>query len=348
MPDLGPFSQSNHPPQPGQDTDLAGASSDNLAGLDSTTEAQAVAGAAARPVVAAGQGSLLNKILSVVKVFVYIILCFATSYYPLDRLVGFGYMHIPDKALFMFLVSSVELLLCTGLLYLCAKFIEKKPFLSYGFSGCTAGSALKETFYGAGVSGVMVSTVMLILFLTGCYQVISAEWTFDFIAFLPFLLVAAMREEVMFRGYVYQTLEKNWGTIGAIVISSLMFGFLHMINFEPGVQLAAKLYSCICLSIDAGVVFAVAYLITRRLWFPFGMHVTWNIFEGPVYGTLVSSLNLGKPLLNAKLSGPDYLTGGVFGPEASLVEVGVCMLLVALLWRRVNPSFVVKSQGINT
>ncbi len=61
--------------------------------------------------------------------------------------------------------------------------------------------------------------------------------------------------------------------------------------------------------------------------FLFGLHVAWNVFEGPVYGTLVSSLNLGKPLLVAKLSGPFYLTGGVFGPEASLVEVCVCLLL---------------------
>jgi hypothetical protein len=83
-------------------------------------------------------------------------------------------------------------------------------------------------------------------------------------------------------------------------------------------------------------VFAVAYLLNRRLWFPFGLHVTWNVFEGPVYGTLVSSLNLGKPLLVAKLSGPEYMTGGIFGPEASLVEVCICLLLVALLWRRVQ------------
>jgi hypothetical protein len=239
--------------------------------------------------------------------------------------------------MFWFAVSSFDLILSVALLYICAKYIEKRPFLSYGFSGCTVGGGLKETMAGAAVAAFMVSTVMLILFLTGSYQVFAAGWHIEFLTFLPFLLVAAMREEVMFRGYVLQTLEKSWGTIGAIVISSLMFGFLHMINFEAGIQWPAKIYSCVCLSIDAGLVFAVAYLINRRLWFPFGLHVTWNVFEGPVYGTLVSSLNLGKPLLVAKLSGPEYLTGGIFGPEASLVEVCVCLLLVALMWRRAQP-----------
>lgn len=273
-----------------------------------------------------------DKAFSFARVCAYIVICFATSYAPVDGLVRYGYFHMPNKAWFWFTVSSFELTLSLLMLYLCSRFIEKKPFLSYGFTGCTMSGGYKEVIAGISCAGLMVSTVMLVLYLTGCYQVASVAWNAHFLVYLPFLVVAAMREEVMFRGYVLQTLEKSWGSVWAIVISSLLFGFLHIINFEPGVQLGSKIYSCLCLSIDAGVVFAVAYLFKRRLWFPFGMHFAWNVFEGPVYGTLVSSLNLGKPLVEAKLIGPDFLTGGVFGPEASLVEVFVCCLLVGILW----------------
>jgi uncharacterized protein len=275
---------------------------------------------------------LANRFIDLIKVLAYIGLCFITSF-VCAPLLGYLYTHLP-KELYFFAVSTFDCGLAMLLMFLFGRFFDKKSFLSYGFGGCTAGSAVREVLVGALVAALMVSTVMLILFLSGSYKVSSLAWSNDLITYLPFLLMAAMREEVIFRGYVLQTLQKSYGSIWAIVISSLLFGFLHLLNFDSKVSLLAQLYSCLCLSIDAGLVFAVAYFVKRRLWFPFGLHVTWNIFEGPVYGTFVSSLTLGKPLITGQLSGRTLLTGGVFGPEASLIEVGICLLLVALLWRR--------------
>lgn len=273
--------------------------------------------------------------LAIVKVFIYIVLCFATMFGIFQPLIIFVYQLVHDKALFCFLLSSFDLILALAMLFVFS-LVDKKTFLSYGFGGCTFSGGVKETAAGLLLGGAMVSTVMLVLYLSGCYKVLSASLNIQLLTFLPFFIVAAMREEVMIRGYVFQTLEKAWGTIGAIVISSMMFGFLHLINFESGVPLGEKLYSCTCLTIDAGLIFAVAYLVKRRLWFPFGLHLSWNLFEGPIYGTLVSGLTLSKPFLNATVSGPFFLTGGIFGPEASLVEVAICLVLVAMLWRKIQ------------
>jgi hypothetical protein len=74
--------------------------------------------------------------------------------------------------------------------------------------------------------------------------------------------------------------------------------------------------------------------ITRRLWLAAGLHAFWNIFEGPVFGTPVSGMHMGEPLIFSGLSGPPWLTGGVFGPEASIVELVVCLILAWTIWQR--------------
>ena len=277
------------------------------------------------------------KSLALLKVAVYIFVCFSPTILinqPLFREpLTYAYQHMPLE-LYGLLVSGTELTIALSMLFLFSRFIDKRPFLSYGFAGRTVSGAAREFGCGAAVAALMVSIVMLVLYMAGCYHVLSVQFNSQLFSFLPFFFVAALREEVMFRGYVMQTLEKNWGIVSAIILSSVMFGFLHLMNFEDDVSLPAKLYSCFCLSIDAGLVFGVAYLATRRLWFPFGLHFAWNVFEGPIYGTPVSSLDLAKPLLVSKLSGPFYLTGGVFGPEASLVEVTVCLLLVGIMWTK--------------
>lgn len=283
-------------------------------------------------------GANVDKALAIAKVAVYIAICFATSWF-LQGAVLYAYRHIANQALFYFVVAAFDCTLALVSLYFFSRFIDKRPFLSYGFSGGTVSGGFKQFAAGCGLALLMVSSVMLFLYLAGYYKVLSVSWNVEVLAYLPFFFVAALREEVMFRGYVLQTLEKHWGTFGAIVISSFMFGLLHLINFEDGVALADRLYSCVCLSIDAGLVFSVAYLATRKLWFPFGLHFAWNVFEGPVYGTLVSSLTLCQPILVARLTGPFYLTGGVFGPEASLIEVAACLVLVGLLWRRARANF---------
>jgi membrane protease YdiL (CAAX protease family) len=131
-------------------------------------------------------------------------------------------------------------------------------------------------------------------------------------------LLAGFGEEMVFRGVVFRLFEEGFGTTVAVLISGALFGAIHAGN--PGATLA----SSAAIAIEAGILLAAAYALTRSLWLPIGLHFAWNFTEGGIFGAAVSG-HESKSLLSVLLHGPDYLTGGVFGPEASVVAVGVCL-----------------------
>lgn len=129
-------------------------------------------------------------------------------------------------------------------------------------------------------------------------------------AVLIFLAVGIF-EEVLFRGILFRQLEQAIGTWLAIIASALFFGLGHGGN--PG----ATWVSSVAIAIEAGGLLAASYVATRSLWIPIGLHWAWNLFEGPVWGSPVSGFPLAV-LADARFPGPRLLTGGAFGPEASL------------------------------
>lgn len=132
-------------------------------------------------------------------------------------------------------------------------------------------------------------------------------------------LLAGVAEEIIFRGVVYRLLEDGFGTLIAIILSGAFFGLIHAIN--PGATTA----STIAIALEAGVLLAAAYAATRSLWLPIGLHFAWNFTEGGVFGTAVSG-GTSHGLFNTVLNGPISLTGGKFGPEASIPAVAVCLV----------------------
>src|SRR5260370_910510 len=97
----------------------------------------------------------------------------------------------------------------------------------------------------------------------------------------------------------------------ALGISALVFGFAHARN--PG----ASIVSSLAIAVEAGGLLAAAFILTRNLWFPIGMHWAWNFFQGPIFGVPVSGMRM-PSLLDAYLEGPRAWTGGAFGLEAGL------------------------------
>jgi hypothetical protein len=112
--------------------------------------------------------------------------------------------------------------------------------------------------------------------------------------------------------------EESLGSWLALAISALIFGLLHLAN--PN----ATLWGGIAIAIEAGVMLAAAYMYTRRLWLPIGIHFAWNFTQGAIFGVAVSG-NEAKGLLQSTLSGPSLLSGGDFGAEASIFAVLICL-----------------------
>ncbi len=180
------------------------------------------------------------------------------------------------------------------------------------------------------VFGLVIFSITIgIIALAGDYHIIGRSWSTAFVVAFIALLADAVAEEVIFRGFIFRTCRDLWGPWIALAISAVLFGAIHA--FNPN----ATVISSIAIAIEAGVLLAVAYAVTESLWFPIGIHAGWNFSESVIYGTNVSGINVHQSLFSAKIAGPEILTGGSFGPEASIVAVAVCLVAsLVLAWSR--------------
>jgi uncharacterized protein len=137
-------------------------------------------------------------------------------------------------------------------------------------------------------------------------------------------LLAGVGEEIVFRGVVFRLFEEGFGTTVAVVFSGALFGLIHAGNH------GATFASSAAIALEAGILLAAAYALTRSLWLPIGLHFGWNFTEGGIFGASVSG-GTSKGLFHIPLSGPVYLTGGEFGPEASVAAVGVCLVAALVM-----------------
>lgn len=143
---------------------------------------------------------------------------------------------------------------------------------------------------------------------------------------------AGISEELIFRGVLFRLVEELLGTWFAAFLSALVFGFLHLGNQD------ATVLGATAIALEAGLLFALLYALTRSLWLCIGVHAAWNIVQGPVVGVPVSGSGFNDGWLNTVAVGPEWLTGGAFGAEASAITVtllvGFTMWLGWLLQRR--------------
>ena len=185
-----------------------------------------------------------------------------------------------------------------------------------------------QALAGVAVGFALFATVFACLAAAGVARWHGVSTGFDAVPMLAASIVAAIGEELAFRGGVFRVLEDSLGTFWALILSAGLFGLLHALN--PG----ATVLSTLAIAVEAGVLLGAAYVLTRNLWFAIGIHLGWNFTEGGVFGVSVSGFSAGKGVFAVALSGPALLTGGTFGPEASIVAVAVCLAtaLVLIAW----------------
>jgi membrane protease YdiL (CAAX protease family) len=180
------------------------------------------------------------------------------------------------------------------------------------------------TTFGIGgfmTGAVLFSIVAGLLWLLGVYHVTAINPN---VKWLPQVLVAGVGagigEEIIARGVIFRIIEEGLGTWFALIVSALFFGGAHI--FNPG----ATVWSSAAIAIEAGVMLALLYHVTRSLWACIGLHAAWNIMQGTFYGIPVSGGAVDGWLVSNR-TGPTWLSGGVFGAEASVVALLVCALL---------------------
>jgi len=191
--------------------------------------------------------------------------------------------------------------------------------------------AAPEVLLGLAVGLALFSTVMVVLWAAGAYH--PAGWLGHtrLASGLEFALLAGVVEEIVFRGFLFRLFSKLFGTWGALFLTSALFGLAHAKN--P----SATVGSSLAIAIEAGLLLGGAYAATQRLWVPIGLHIGWNFSEGSIFGMTLSGNKMEPGLIGGTLQGSPILTGGAFGPEASLVAVILCFAVaVVFLWRAVR------------
>ncbi len=197
--------------------------------------------------------------------------------------------------------------------------IERRPVVELG----TAGFAGELTL-GALIGGALFGLTLLALWFAGVADLTTGAGWIALSFPLLSALIAAVTEEIIVRGILFRIAEESLGTWIALSLSAAVFGALHALN--PG----ATVVSSIAIALEAGILLGAAYIFTRRLWLAIGLHAAWNFTEGGVFGAGVSGTKV-QGLFDSHFHGPEILTGGAFGPEASLVAVLVCLTAAIVL-----------------
>lgn len=178
-----------------------------------------------------------------------------------------------------------------------------------------------DLLLGSAIGAALVASIVALLWMFG-WVVIEAKPVESFLLALRDAIRSGVVEELVLRMVILRLLWRAIGIWPAIVLSAAFFGALHLANPDSGV------FAAFCLIAGEGVGIGL-YLITGRIWASIGMHAAWNFTQGWVFGAAVSGTSdiAGGPLATQPAAGvPEILSGGGFGPEASLAALAVSLL----------------------
>jgi hypothetical protein len=143
---------------------------------------------------------------------------------------------------------------------------------------------------------------------------------------LATLAIAALAEEVAFRGYPFRSLISAVGPTSATIIMALLFGVVHMLNEDAT-------WISVFITVLAGVLLSLVWLRTHGLWLPWGLHFAWNASMGILFGLPVSGITDFSSVVRTRALGPHWVTGGYYGPEAALFTIVAIVVGIVVLVR---------------
>jgi len=218
------------------------------------------------------------------------------------------------------------LLLAGGALvgyYSFVRVVERRRVVELVSRGCFT-EALAGAAIGFGLFGLVIGT----LYLLDIYSVKGVNGMSVVVPALMTAIMAGTAEELLIRAVAFRILQEWLGSWLALAITAALFGLLHLANPQ------ATIVSSAAIALEAGIMLAAAYMVTRRVWLAIGIHVAWNFAQSGIFGVTTSGVEI-TGYLQGDLHGTPILSGGTFGAEASIVAVvvclaaGICLLRVA-------------------
>jgi len=235
-----------------------------------------------------------------------------------------------SDGLFLALNQVVELVAITLSVFLARRFFDKRSISSLGLK-LDKWVAL-DILAGIVITFFMMGFIYLIQWGVGWLTFDGFAWQVDDLptvlggtfGMLVVFIFVGWNEELLSRGYHLQTLASGLNLFWGVLLSSAVFGVLHLGNPNATWVSAVGI-------LFAGLFLAYGYISTKQLWLSIGLHIGWNFFEGVVFGFPVSGLDIYR-LMRITVSGPELWTGGAFGPEAGLVVLPGLLLGIALIY----------------
>lgn len=224
----------------------------------------------------------------------------------------------------------LNFLIITGSVYIARRWLDKRSFESLGLK--LDKQTLLDILAGIGITFVQMGFIYILMLALGWLTFMGFAWQFDplqavmrgVITFFIVFIIVGWNEELLSRGYQLQTIASGINLFWGVIISSAVFGLLHLGNPNATWVSAVGIFF-------AGVYLAYGYIRTGQLWLSIGLHIGWNFFEGVVFGFPVSGLDI-YALTRIKVQGPELWTGGAFGPEAGLIVLPSLILGAFLIY----------------
>lgn len=245
--------------------------------------------------------------------------------------IGMAPLTLVLKDSVLLILSQVaEFIVLGASIYIARRFLDKRSFESLGLRLDIL--AAKDLLVGFGITFVMMGAIYLVMTAAGWIAFDGFAWQFDpvptvvggVITFFVIFLFVGWNEELLSRGYHLQTIASGTNLFWGVVLSSAVFGLLHLGNPNAAWVSALGIFF-------AGLFLAYGYLRTGQLWLSIGLHIGWNFFEGVVFGFPVSGLDI-YALTRIRISGPTLWTGGAFGPEAGLIVLPALLVGAGLIY----------------
>jgi len=211
-------------------------------------------------------------------------------------------------------------------------FIEKRTLTELALPGMG-----RQFGVGLLIGAGLYAACEVILMALGIYRIVGLNpWSY-MVPAIAMALSSSVYEELLFRGVLFGAVEQWFGSWAALVVSSLIFGLTHLIN--PQGTLEGALF----IAVEAGTLLAAAYMLTRRLWVSIGFHMAWNYTQSAIFSGIVSGNDAQQGLIRSTVNGPNWLTGGNFGLESSVLALllctstGIVMLVMAVKRGKIVP-----------
>lgn len=262
----------------------------------------------------ASRPSILRRVFDIRPVRVLVLFVVLTAAYAGAQLFAFVFTQnipAPNRETFSIAIEGVSVAILLLIYWLLVRGMEHRAPGEIALRKTP--SVLPGALIGLGLFALTIG----ILSAMGIAHVGGYTPGRPLLAAIDMAVLSAVGEELIFRGAVFRIFEDMFGSLVALLVSAAFFGLIHLGNK------GATPVSAVAIALEAGLLLGVGYMAVRNLWLPIGLHFGWNFAEGGIFGSLVSG-NAFKGLFQTTLAGPDALTGGAFGPEASVVAVAVC------------------------